>query len=108
MKRAILASTLAAACTASVLAISVGSQADASTTSAAALSNNWYASAPYLMPLGNNPPDPGPVMAATGQKAFQLAFILSGGGAYCMTLRLDRTSLPAASILARSTTCWSG
>jgi len=80
MKRAILASTLAAACTASVLAISVGSQADASTTSAAALSNNWYASAPYLMPLGNNPPDPGPVMAATGQKAFQLAFILSGGG----------------------------
>jgi N-dimethylarginine dimethylaminohydrolase len=27
-------------------------------------------------------------------------FILSGGAAYCMTLRLDRTSLPAASILA--------
>lgn len=27
-------------------------------------------------------------------------FILSGGAAYCMTLRLDRTSQPAASILA--------
>jgi N-dimethylarginine dimethylaminohydrolase len=27
-------------------------------------------------------------------------FILSGGAAYCMTLRLDRTSRPAASILA--------
>ncbi|MGA0606419.1 dimethylarginine dimethylaminohydrolase family protein [Phenylobacterium sp. VNQ135] len=27
-------------------------------------------------------------------------FIRSGGAAYCMTLRLDRTSLPAASILA--------
>ncbi len=80
MKRAILASALAAACTASVLAISIDAQADASTNASAALSNNWYASAPYLMPLGNNPPDPGPVMAATGQKAFQLAFILSGGG----------------------------
>ena len=44
------------------------------------MSNNWYASAPYLMPLGNNPPNPATVMAATGQKAFQLAFILSGGG----------------------------
>ncbi|MEV6609811.1 chitinase, partial [Kutzneria sp. NPDC051319] len=30
-----------------------------------ALSNNWYASAPYLMPVSNNPPDPTVVMAAT-------------------------------------------
>ena len=46
----------------------------------AALSTNWYASAPYLMPFDNSPPDPVTVMNATGQKAFQLAFILSGGG----------------------------
>jgi chitinase len=52
----------------------------ANSASAATLSNNWYASAPYLMPLDNNPPDPITVMNATGQKAFQLAFILSGGG----------------------------
>src|SRR5437016_12460127 len=45
----------------------------------AALSSNWYASAPYLMPFDNSPPDAVTVMNATGQKAFQLAFILSGG-----------------------------
>lgn len=81
MKRALFGSALAAALAASVLAIGAGSTAGATThASAAALSNNWYASAPYLMPLDNNPPDPTVVMAATGQKAFQLAFILSGGG----------------------------
>ncbi|AHI00240.1 chitinase [Kutzneria albida] len=49
----------------------------------AALSSNWYASAPYLMPQSNNPPDPTVVMAATGQKAFQLAFILAPNGGGC-------------------------
>ena len=48
-----------------------------------ALSSNWYASAPYLMPQSNNPPDPTVVMAATGQKAFQLAFILAPNGGGC-------------------------
>ena len=48
-----------------------------------ALSSNWYASAPYLMPVSNNPPDPTVVMAATGQKAFQLAFILAPNGGGC-------------------------
>ncbi|MFD5433433.1 hypothetical protein ACFWJ4_14930 [Kitasatospora sp. NPDC127067] len=33
--------------------------------------------APYLMPEDNNPPDVAAVMDATGQKAFQLAFILA-------------------------------
>jgi chitinase len=47
---------------------------------AANLSSTWYASAPYLMPFDNSPPDPVTVMNATGQKAFQLAFILAGGG----------------------------
>ena len=38
------------------------------------------ASAPYLMPLENDPPDIGTVMAQTGVKTFTLAFILSDGG----------------------------
>jgi chitinase len=49
------------------------------TATPAALGSNWYASAPYLMPLDNNPPSATDVMAATGQKAFQLAFILANG-----------------------------
>jgi cellulose binding protein with CBM2 domain len=36
-------------------------------------------SAPYLMPLENDPPDIDAVMTATGVKTFTLAFILSGG-----------------------------
>ena len=49
----------------------------------AALSNTWYASAPYLMPEDNSPPDISTVMDATGQKAFQLAFILAPNGGGC-------------------------
>jgi chitinase len=55
----------------------------ASATSAhaqAALSNNWYESAPYYSTLDSSGPDLGQVMAATGQKAFDMAFILAGGG----------------------------
>ncbi|WP_051945507.1 carbohydrate-binding protein [Streptacidiphilus rugosus] len=59
----------------------MGASAQASTT--AALGNNWYAAAPYLMPLDNNPPNPTDVMAATGLKAFQLAFILAPNGGGC-------------------------
>jgi chitinase len=50
---------------------------------AATLTSNWYASAPYLMPFDNSPPDPVTVMNATGQKAFQLAFILAPSGGGC-------------------------
>jgi len=60
-----------------------------------ALSQNWYASAPYLMPLSNNPPDPTVVMAATGQKAFQLAFILAPAAGGC-SATWDGTSPVAA------------
>ncbi|MFC1399782.1 MULTISPECIES: carbohydrate-binding protein [Streptacidiphilus] len=62
-----------------------GSSAQASVTPAAttALSSNWYAAAPYLMPLDNNPPNPVDVMNATGLKAFQLAFILAPSGGGC-------------------------
>ncbi|MFE7528165.1 carbohydrate-binding protein [Kitasatospora sp. NPDC057542] len=48
-------------------------------TTAGGLGSNWYASAPYLMPEDNSPPDAAAVMDATGQKAFQLAFVLAQG-----------------------------
>jgi chitinase len=46
----------------------------------AALGNNWYEGAPYYSTLDSSGPDLGQVMAATGQKAFDMAFILAGGG----------------------------
>ncbi|MDO0924458.1 chitinase [Streptomyces sp. TG1A-8] len=48
-----------------------------------ALSNRWYAAAPYLMPLDNDPPNPAAIMDATGLKAFQLAFVLAPNGGGC-------------------------
>ncbi|MQS14945.1 chitinase [Streptomyces kaniharaensis] len=56
-----------------------GSAAAGTTTVTTGLGSNWYASAPYLMPEDNSPPDAAAVMDATGQKAFQLAFILAQG-----------------------------
>ncbi len=47
--------------------------------SAATLTPNWYAQAPYVMPTENNPPNLPAVMSATGEKAFMLAFILANG-----------------------------
>ena len=44
------------------------------------VSSGWYGAAPYVMPLDNNPPNLPQVMAATGQKTFELAFVLSDGG----------------------------
>src|SRR3954453_3692906 len=52
-------------------------------SASAALTSNWYASAPYLMPFDNSPPDAVAVLNATGQKAFQLAFILAPNGGGC-------------------------
>jgi chitinase len=46
-----------------------------------ALSINWYESAPYYLTLDSDAPDLGQVMSATGQKAFDMAFILAGNGA---------------------------
>ncbi|ARP68699.1 chitinase [Streptomyces pluripotens] len=48
-----------------------------------ALGDRWYAAAPYLMPLDNDPPDPAAIMDATGLRAFQLAFILAPNGGGC-------------------------
>lgn len=53
-------------------------QLSADTT--AALGNNWYESAPYYSVLDSDAPDLGTVMSATGQKAFDMAFILADGG----------------------------
>jgi chitinase len=77
--------TLAAAgwALATVATTAVTAMTTASAQPAAALGDNWYASAPYLMPVSNNPPDPTVVMSATGQKAFQLAFILAPNGGGC-------------------------
>jgi len=61
-----------------------GIYAVASATSAraqtAALTANWYESAPYYSTLDSAAPDVGQVMSATGQKAFDMAFILAGNG----------------------------
>jgi chitinase len=45
-----------------------------------ALAGNWYESAPYYSVLDPAAPDLGAVMSATGQKAFDMAFILANGG----------------------------
>jgi len=47
---------------------------------ATAVTRGWYGAAAYVMPFDNSPPDLASVMSATGQKTFELAFILSGGG----------------------------
>lgn len=57
-----------------------GAAAPGSHSASPDLGGNWYGAAPYVMPLDNNPPDLTQVMSATGQKTFELAFILSDGG----------------------------
>src|SRR5882757_1800489 len=73
---ALLASGLAAATLAGMAQAAPAAQAAAS---AAALSANWYESAPYYSTLDSSGPDLGSVMSATGQKAFEMAFILASG-----------------------------
>jgi len=80
MRRSRLAAVGLAAATFAATAVSLVLGAPSAT---AALSSNWYAAAPYLMPQSNNPPDPITVMNATGLKAFQLAFILAPNGGGC-------------------------
>ena len=74
---ALLASGAAAATLAGTAQAAPAAQAAAS---AAALSANWYESAPYYSTLDSSGPDLGSVMSATGQKAFDMAFILANGG----------------------------
>ncbi|MGD0700144.1 MAG: carbohydrate-binding protein [Trebonia sp.] len=54
--------------------------ANLSADTTSALTANWYESAPYYSVLDTGAPDLGTVMAATGQKAFDMAFILADGG----------------------------
>jgi chitinase len=74
---ALLASGLAAATLAGTAQAAPAADAAAS---AAALSANWYESAPYYSTLDSSGPDLGSVMSATGQKAFDMSFILANGG----------------------------
>ncbi|MGE5286817.1 MAG: hypothetical protein ACM3ML_06350, partial [Micromonosporaceae bacterium] len=50
---------------------------------ATALGSSWYGSAPYDMPLDNSPPALTQVLAATGQKAYTLAFVLAQNNSAC-------------------------
>jgi chitinase len=53
--------------------------ANLSADATSALTDNWYESAPYYSVLDSDTPDLGTVMSATGQKAFDMAFILADG-----------------------------
>ncbi len=79
--------TLAAAVSAATLAVgaltTMAATSHAAPADAGGVGANWYAAAPYLMPLDNDPPDAGAVMDATGLKAFQLAFVLAPNGGGC-------------------------
>ncbi|HEU5332662.1 MAG TPA: carbohydrate-binding protein [Actinocrinis sp.] len=57
--------------------LTLAASSNAATT---ALGSNWYGSAPYVFVNDPATPDVGAVMDATGQKAFELAFILDSGG----------------------------
>src|SRR5580698_9955611 len=72
---ALAAVLLAGGATAAVAASAQVGQA----SSVAALSANWYESAPYYSTLDSAAPDLGQVMAATGQKAFDMSFVLADG-----------------------------
>jgi chitinase len=79
------AATAVTACAAAVLLAGGLTAATLAVTSTAQASNsalpvNWYESAPYYSTLDSDAPDLGQVMSATGQKAFDMAFILAGNG----------------------------
>jgi chitinase len=59
----------------------VPQEANLLANTSAALTDNWYASAPYYDVLDSAAPDLGTVMSATGAKAFDMSFILADGGA---------------------------
>ena len=79
---------LALACIATAAAVrgnsagadQVSTTANVRADAASALTDNWYESAPYYSVLDSAAPDLGTVMSATGQKAFDMAFILADGG----------------------------
>jgi chitinase len=60
--------------------VPVSQVANLSAATTTALAANWYESAPYYSVLDGSTPDLGTVMTATGQKAFDMSFILADGG----------------------------
>src|SRR5579862_9916029 len=68
------AAAILAAGTVLVLAQAPGADA------APQLTANWYESAPYYLTLDSGAPSLPKVMSATGEKAFDMAFILASGG----------------------------
>ena len=64
---------------AAALAVASAGAAGAAT----ALTANWYESAPYYYTLDSGAPSLTSVMSATGEKAFELAFILAPNGGGC-------------------------
>ncbi len=76
--------TAAAAFAAIILAggatAAVAATVQAASAASTALTANWYESAPYYSTLDSNAPTVSQVMSATGQKAFDMAFILANGG----------------------------
>lgn len=81
--RTLLCAAASTAFAAAGLTALLPSSAAGAESSTAALSNRWYAAAPYLMPLDNDPPSATAIMDASGLKAFQLAFILAPNGGGC-------------------------
>ncbi|MFE9253508.1 chitinase [Streptomyces sp. NPDC007088] len=81
--RTLLCAAASTALAAAGLTALLPSPAAGAESSTAALSNRWYAAAPYLMPLDNDPPSATAIMDASGLKAFQLAFILAPNGGGC-------------------------
>jgi chitinase len=75
--------TIASAFSAVLLAggatAAVAAAVQAAPAASTALTANWYESAPYYSTLDSNAPNVGQVMSATGQKAFDMAFILANG-----------------------------
>ena len=57
----------------------VAAAVQAAPAASTALTTNWYESAPYYSTLDSTAPNVGQVMSATGQKAFDMAFILANG-----------------------------
>jgi chitinase len=83
VRRRGLAAAIAAVAVALGTASAVTGVTAAASTEPAALGGNWYGAAPYVMPFDNSPPDLSQVMSATGQKSFELAFILAPNGGGC-------------------------
>jgi chitinase len=71
---------IATAATALLAATCIAVTTAARASSTSALTANWYESAPYYSVLDSAAPDLGSVMSATGQKAFDMAFILADSG----------------------------